>query len=106
MSGFQTLLGVNRMKFKKKGAYRDAIATDRGLEQANGVLLVKVKMTKAEQNKWNGTKPKKDEKHSYSNRSSKEDLEEFGRTIGIELDKRKTKKSLLKQLKEFISSKK
>ena len=53
MSGFQTLLGVNRMKFKKKGAYRNAIATDRGLEQANGVLLVKIKMTKAEQNKLN-----------------------------------------------------
>ena len=46
-------------------------------------------------------KPKKDEAKSYSNRSSKDDLEEYGRTIGIELDKRKTKSSLLKQLKEF-----
>jgi hypothetical protein len=53
---------------------------------------------------WNGVKPKKkkvDEAKSYSNRSSKDDLEEYGRTIGIELDKRKTKKSLLRQLKDF-----
>ncbi len=53
---------------------------------------------------WNGVKPKKkkvDEAKSYSNRSSKDDLEEYGRTIGIELDKRKSKSSLLKQLKEF-----
>ena len=52
---------------------------------------------------WNGVKPKKKktEAASYSNRSSKDDLEEYGRTIGIELDKRKSKSSLLKQLKEF-----
>jgi hypothetical protein len=43
------------------------------------------------------------EVHQYSNRSSKKDLEEYGRTIGIELDRRKTKKSLLKQIKDFLA---
>ena len=39
---------------------------------------------------------------NLTNRSSKDDLEEHGRTIGIELDKRKSKKSLLKELKDFV----
>ncbi len=51
------------------------------------------------------SKKKKDEAKSFdnlTNRSSKDDLEEHGRTIGIELDKRKSKKSLLKELKDFV----
>ena len=33
---------------------------------------------------------------------SKEELEEYGRTIGIELDRRHSKKKLIKQLEEHI----
>ena len=33
---------------------------------------------------------------------SKEELEEYGRTIGIELDRRHTKKKLIKKLEEHI----
>ena len=33
---------------------------------------------------------------------SKEELEEYGRTIGIELDRRHTQKNLIKQLEEHI----
>ena len=76
-----------------------------GFHRSTGELLVSVEFTQAEVDEWNGVKPKKkkvDEAKSYSNRSSKDDLEEYGRTIGIELDKRKTKKSLLRQLKEFV----
>ena len=75
-----------------------------GFYGPSGELLVGVEFTQAEVDEWNGVKPKKkkSEAASYSNRSSKDDLEEYGRTVGIELDKRKTKKSLLKQLKEFV----
>ena len=72
-----------------------------GFHGPNGELLLGVEFTQEEVDNWNGVKPKKDEAKSYSNRSSKDDLEEYGRTIGIELDKRKSKKSLLKQLKDF-----
>ena len=72
-----------------------------GFHGPNGELLLGVEFTQEEVDNRNGVKPKKDEAKSYSNRSSKDDLEEYGRTIGIELDKRKTKKSLLKQLKDF-----
>ena len=75
-----------------------------GFHGLNGELLVGIEFTQAEVDEWNGVKPKKkkSEAASYSNRSSKDDLEEYGRTVGIELDKRKTKKSLLRQLKEFV----
>jgi hypothetical protein len=74
-----------------------------GYTSPTGELLIGVKLTQEEVDAWNGVKPKKkkSEAASYSNRSSKDDLEEYGRTIGIELDKRKSKSSLLKQLKEF-----
>jgi len=113
------------MKFKRKGAYAKAVARTTGLYQYNGVLLVRGNFTQEEVDEFNkglvkpgtvningvdNSEPYKrilndkemDEKYKYSNRSSKEDLEEYGRTIGIELDRRKTKKSLLKQLKDFL----
>ena len=71
-----------------------------GYRSPTGELLIGVTLTQEEVDAWNGVKV--DEAKSYSNRSSKDDLEEYGRTIGIELDKRKTKKSLLRQLKEFV----
>jgi len=105
------------MKYKKSGPWAKAVAKTTGLYQENGVLLIKGKFTKKEVDEFNGkasgasgkkstSKKKVDEKHSYSNRSSKEDLEEFGRTQGIELDRRKSKKSLLKELKNFLTGKK
>ena len=75
-----------------------------GFYSPAGELLVVEPHTQAFVDEWNEVKPKKkkvSEAKSYSNRSSKDDLEEYGRTIGIELDKRKSKSSLLKQLKEF-----
>ena len=36
---------------------------------------------------------------------TKSELEEFGRTVGIELDKRHTKAELISQLETFIESK-
>ena len=80
------------MKYKKKGAYSKAIAKPNGLFAANGVLLVRGQFSQTDIDEFNGNK--KDEKFSFSNRSSKDDLEEYGRTVGIELDKRKSKKSL------------
>ena len=116
------------MKFKRKGAYAKAVARTTGLYQYNGVLLVRGNFTQEEVDEFNKglVKPgtvhewtkflkdkhepyqkiindeEMDEKYKYSNRSSKEDLEEYGRTVGIELDRRKTKKSLLKQIKDFL----
>ena len=35
---------------------------------------------------------------------SKDELEDYGRTIGIELDRRHNKKKLVKQLREYIDN--
>tara|TARA_Y100001951_G_C11133017_1_gene179302 strand:+ start:265 stop:507 length:243 start_codon:yes stop_codon:yes gene_type:complete len=35
---------------------------------------------------------------------SKDELEDYGRTIGIELDRRHNKKKLVKQLQEYIDN--
>ena len=94
------------MTVVNKAAYpADWIATTDGFVSPAGELLVIESHDQAFIDEWNGVKPKKkkvDEAKTYSNRSSKDDLEEYGRTIGIELDKRKSKKSLLKQLKDFV----
>ena len=81
----------------------DTVAGPDGFYSPSGEILSIEPHDQAFIDEWNGVKPKKkvDEAKSYSNRSSKDDLEEYGRTIGIELDKRKTKKSLLRQLKDF-----
>ena len=80
------------------------VAKSDGFYSPSGELLSIESHDQAFLDEWNVVKPKKkvDEAKSYSNRSSKDDLEEYGRTIGIELDKRKSKKSLLKQLKDFV----
>jgi hypothetical protein len=80
------------------------VAKSDGFYSPSGELLSIEPHDQAFIDEWNGVKPKKkvDEAKSYSNRSSKDDLEEYGRTIGIELDKRKSKKSLLRQLKDFV----
>ena len=84
------------MKYKKSGPWAKAVAKTTGLYQENGVLLIKGKFTKKEVDEFNGkasgasgkkstSKKKVDEKHSYSNRSSKEDLEESHRLIRYRL---------------------
>ena len=47
-------------------------------------------------------KPKKNSEFDMKNASKKE-LEEFGRTKGIELDRREKKSSLVEQLKNFLN---
>ena len=97
------------MAISRTGRLADSIATPNGIVSKDGEMLIRNDgsfyiHSQEFMNNWNGVKPKpkKSEAASYSNRSSKDDLEEYGRTIGIELDKRKTKKSLLRQLKEFV----
>ena len=97
------------MAIRRTGRLADSIATPNGIVSKDGEMLIRNDgsfyiHSQEFMNNWNGVKPKpkKDEAKSYSNRSSKDDLEEYGRTIGIELDKRKSKKSLLKQLKDFV----
>ena len=48
--------------------------------------------------KWAGNNPK--ETVDY-NKMTKAKLEEYGRTIGIELDRRKTKANMIKDLNDF-----
>ena len=48
--------------------------------------------------KWAGNNPK--ETVDY-NKMTKAELEEYGRTIGIELDRRKTKANMIKDLNDF-----
>ena len=43
------------------------------------------------------------EKKEFSD-MSKEELEEYGRTVGIELDRRHNKSKLIKELKDHIES--
>jgi len=92
------------MEVNKEQWPEGTTVTTEGFFSPSGELLNSEPHTQAFVDEWNGVKPKpkKTEAASYSNRSSKDDLEEYGRTIGIELDKRKTKKSLLRQLKEFV----
>ena len=91
------------MEVKKHEWPEGTTVTLDGFYSPDGELLNSESHTQAFVDEWNGVKPKpkKSEAASYSNRSSKDDLEEYGRTIGVELDKRKSKSSLLKQLKEF-----
>ena len=96
------------MAISRTGRLADSIATPNGIISKDGEMLVRNDggfyiHSQEFMDNWNEVKPKpkKDEAKSYSNRSSKDDLEEYGRTIGVELDKRKSKSSLLKQLKEF-----
>ena len=94
------------MPLERVGWLATGTADAGGIVSPTGERWVAAALTQEEQDKFNGVKkkPKKkkvDEAKSYSNRSSKDDLEEYGRTIGVELDKRKSKSSLLKQLKEF-----
>ena len=85
-----------------------------GFKGPHGELLLGVEFTQAEVDEWNGTssdlpatgasatssaspKPKR-----VTAKSTKEEMELAGREIGIELDRRKSKKSLWSQLKKAM----
>jgi hypothetical protein len=85
-----------------------------GFKGPHGELLLGVEFTQAEVDEWNGTssdlpatgasatssaspKPKR-----VTAKSTKEEMEIAGRDMGIELDRRKSKKSLWSQLKKAM----
>ncbi len=47
------------MRFKKEGAYANAVAKDDGLFAENGSALLIMQLTKAEQDEFNGKKKAK-----------------------------------------------
>ena len=85
-----------------------------GFKGPHGEVLIGVEFTQEEVDSWNGTssdlpatgasatssaspKPKK-----VTAKSTKEEMEVAGREIGIELDRRKSKKTLWSQLKKAM----
>lgn len=56
--GFQIFVRSN-MRFKKEGAYANAVAKDDGLFAENGSALLIMQLTKAEQDEFNGKKKAK-----------------------------------------------
>jgi hypothetical protein len=85
-----------------------------GFKGPHGEVLLGVEFTQAEVDEWNGTssdlpatgasatssaspKPKR-----VTAKSTKEEMEIAGRDMGIELDRRKSKKSLWSQLKKAM----
>jgi hypothetical protein len=90
------------------------VATLDGFKGPHGEVLLGVEFTQEEVDSWNGTssdlpatgasatssaspKPKK-----VTAKSTKEEMEIAGRDMGIELDRRKSKKSLWSQLKKAM----
>ena len=86
-----------------------------GFKGPHGELLLGVEFTQAEVDEWNGTSsdlpatgasatssasPKKPKR--VTAKSTKEEMEIAGRDIGIELDRRKSKKTLWSQLKKAM----
>ena len=87
-----------------------------GFKGPNGEVLLGVEFTQEEVDSWNGTSsdlpatgasatssasPKKPKK--VTENSTKKEMEEEGRKHGIELDRRKGKKTLWNQLKKAIN---
>jgi|TARA_B110000914_G_scaffold188630_1_gene173656 hypothetical protein len=79
-------------------------ATQNGFYSPAGELLRGVGLSQEEVNAWNGVKKKKAKpaKSTITEKSSKSDMEAEGRKHGIELDKRKGKKTLWNQLKNVL----
>jgi len=99
------------MSGETKGMFPEGtIAHENGFSTPSGELLRGVALSQEEVNAWNGVKAKKPKKQkipampksSLTEKSSKEDMEAEGRKHGIELDKRKGKKTLWSQLKKAI----
>ena len=99
----------------RKDMYPEGTVADLGgFAGTNGERLLNVEFTQEEVDSWNGTssdlpatgasatssaspKPKR-----VTAKSTKEEMELAGREIGIELDRRKSKKSLWSQLKKAM----
>tara|TARA_B100000809_G_scaffold6426_1_gene6479 strand:+ start:121 stop:411 length:291 start_codon:yes stop_codon:yes gene_type:complete len=95
------------MSGETKGMFPEGtVATENGFHSPSGELLRGVGLTQEEVNAWNGVKPKKKKaapkKSSVNFKSSKDEMEAEGRKHGIELDKRKGKRTLWEQLKKVL----
>jgi len=79
-----------------------------GYISPGGELLMAVNLTQEEVDEWNGVKPKPKKKAApkVNENSTKIEMEAAGRKAGIELDRRKSKKSLWSQLKKELFPKK
>ena len=78
------------------------VATAEGLFGSEGELLVGVAVTQAEMDEFNGTSSASPKPTRVTAKSTKEEMEIAGRDMGIELDRRKSKKSLWTQLKKVM----
>ena len=85
-----------------------------GFKGPNGEVLVAVEFTQEEVDSWNGTSSDLPETGAsatssaspapkVTEKSTKAEMEAAGRKIGIELDRRKSKKSLWSQLKSAMN---
>ena len=82
------------------------VISTEGFFSPDGELLSGEPHTQAEVDEWNGVKPKKVKKKAapkVNENSTKQEMEEEGRKHGIELDRRKGKKTLWNQLKKAIN---
>jgi len=90
------------------------VATTEGLFGPHGEVILAVAVTQAEMNEFNGTSSDlpatgasatssaSPEVSKVTAKSTKEEMEIAGREIGIELDRRKSKKTLWSQLKKAM----
>ena len=90
------------------------VATTEGLFGPHGEVILAVAVTQAEINEFNGTSSDlpatgasatssaSPEVSKVTAKSTKEEMEIAGREIGIELDRRKSKKTLWSQLKKAM----
>ena len=90
------------------------VATTEGLFGPHGEVILAVAVTQAEMNEFNGTSSDlpatgasatssaSPEVSKVTAKSTKEEMEIAGREIGMELDRRKSKKTLWSQLKKAM----
>jgi len=90
------------------------VATTEGLFGPHGEVILAVAVTQAEMNEFNGTSSDlpatgasatssaSPDVSKVTAKSTKEEMEIAGREIGIELDRRKSKKTLWSQLKKAM----
>ena len=99
----------------RKDMYPEGTVADLGgFEGPNGERLLNVEFTQEEVDSWNGTSSDlpatgasatssaSPEVSKVTAKSTKEEMEIAGREIGIELDRRKSKKTLWSQLKKAM----
>lgn len=86
------------MKYTKTGSLYNAVATKRGIEQENGVMLIAAKLSKKEIDEFNGVI-----KYKEIDEMSKIELEKKARTKGVELDRREKKSTLIGKVKKIFN---